>query len=295
MRVLWGCAGVLYNRRMAKALDAEIDRLFQLPLDEFTAARNALAKAAGKEGAGVKQLAKPPLAAWAVNQLFWSRRDEYDALVGAAEEMRRTNRAVIEGKRGDLRAAGREHERAIDAALKATLAVVKDAGQPVTDTTRHAILNTLRALPADEDPGRLTRALMPGGFEMLSGITPGKPQKPREAATRPAATTPAKKAADSAAKEAARARAEREAAERAVRDAEHKAQRAEFEVARTTRDADRAEKRVEEAKKALEEAREELEAAESAAAKAVQAREVSERKSRDAESALQAARAKLRT
>ena len=80
-----------------------------------------------------------------MNQLFWSRRDEYDALIGAAEEMRRTNRAVIEGKRGDLRAAGREHERAIDTALKATLAVVKDAGQPVTDTTRHAILNTLRA------------------------------------------------------------------------------------------------------------------------------------------------------
>src|SRR5215210_4841946 len=142
---------------MAKSPDvAEIDRLFHLPLDEFTAARNALAKAAGKNGAAIKQLAKPPLAAWAVNQLYWSSREEYDALVRASEEMRRTHKAVIEGRRGDLRAAGREHELALDAALKATLAVVKDAGQPVTDTTRHAILNTLRALPSDEQPGRLT-------------------------------------------------------------------------------------------------------------------------------------------
>jgi hypothetical protein len=279
---------------MAKALDAEIDRLFQLPLGEFTAARNATAKAAGKEGAAIKQLAKPPVAAWAVNQLFWSRRDEYEALIGAAEEMRRTNRAVIEGKRGDLRAAGREHERALDTALKVTLALMKDSGQPVTDATRHAILNTLRALPADERPGRLTHALTPGGFEMLSGITPAKTQKTREPLATPVATASMKKDQDGAAKQAVRARAEREAAERTVRDAEHKARRAEFEAARAARDADRAEKRVDEAKKAVEEAREELEAAESASAKAIQAREISERKSRDAESALEAARGKLR-
>ena len=279
---------------MAKALDGEIDRLFQMPLEEFTAARNALAKAAGKEGAAIKQLSKPPVAAWAVNQLFWSRRNEYDALIGAAEEMRRTNRSVIEGKRGDLRAAGREHERALDAALKATLVVMKDAGQPVTDTTRHAILNTLRALPADEGPGRLTRALMPGGFEMLSGITPGKLPKASQAVVK-TATAPEAKADTGAAKKAAQARADREAAERAVRDAEHKARRAEFESARTVRDADRAERRVEEARKALAEAREELESAESAATTATRATETSERKSRDAESALQAARARLKS
>jgi len=278
---------------MAKALDAEIDRLFQLPLDEFTAARNGLAKTAGKEGAAIKQLAKPPVAAWAVNQLFWSRKDDYEALIAASEDMRRTNRAVIEGKRGDLRAAGREHERALETALKATLALMKEAGQPVTDTTRHTILNTLRALPADEAAGRLTHALTPGGFEMLSGITPAKAARAKEPLPKAAPAAPAK-GQTSATREAARARAERDAAERAIREAEHKARRAEFEAARTTRDAERAERRVEEARKAVEEAREELDAAENAARKAVQAREASERKSRDAESALEAARAKLR-
>ena len=54
---------------VAKNLDEQTDRLYQLPLDQFTAARNALAKEAGSEGASIKQLVKPPLAAWAVNQL----------------------------------------------------------------------------------------------------------------------------------------------------------------------------------------------------------------------------------
>src|SRR5215203_4101631 len=163
-------------------------------------------------------MAKAPVAAWAVNQLFWSRKDDYEALIAASEDMRRTNRAVIEGKRGDLRAAGREHERALETALKATLALMKEAGQPVTDTTRHTILNTLRALPADEAAGRLTHALTPGGFEMLSGITPAKAARAKEPLPKAAPAAPAK-GQTSAAREAARGRAERDAAERAIRDA----------------------------------------------------------------------------
>lgn len=287
---------------MAKTNDAQIDRLFQLPLDEFTAARNALAKEAGKGGAEIKQLSKPPVAAWAVNQLYWSRRAEYEALIRAAEEMRRTHKAVIEGGRGDLREAGREHERALDAALKATLAAVKDAGQPVTEATRHAILNTLRALPSDEAPGRLTRALTPGGFEMLSGFKPakGKPstakREPTKGASprRESASSPDSRAAAKAEMTAAKERAEREAAERAVRSAEHAARRTEFDAARTARDATRADKRLEEAREALRQAREELDAAEKGAAAAKRAKDAAEKKSRDAESALEAARAKLR-
>jgi hypothetical protein len=52
----------------------EPDDLYALPLEEFTAARNELArslKAAGDadEAARVKKLKKPPVSAWAVNQL----------------------------------------------------------------------------------------------------------------------------------------------------------------------------------------------------------------------------------
>ena len=154
-------------------LETEIDKLFQLPLAEFTRARNALAKAAGPDGADIKSLTKPPVAAWAVNQLYWHNRDTYTALIEAADQMRRAHKAVIEGRSGDLRASGKAHEAALDEALKATLGIMKQQGQPVTEATKQAILNTLRALPADEPPGRLTRTLAPGGFEMLAGIAVG--------------------------------------------------------------------------------------------------------------------------
>ena len=169
----------LDKSNVAKHSDEQIDRLYQLPLDEFTAARNALAREAGRDGAAIKQLSKPPLAAWAVNQLYWDRRPEYQSLVDAAERMRKTHKAVIEGRRGDLRAAGREHELALEKALKATVELLTGRGQQVTDAVRHAVLNTLRALPADETPGRLSRALAPGGFEMLAGVIPKKGAKVR--------------------------------------------------------------------------------------------------------------------
>lgn len=292
---------------MPKDLDAAIDALFKLPLDQFTSARNALAKEAGRDAPAVKQLSKPPVAAWAVNQLFWDRRDDYDALIEAAQEMRRVHKAVIEGRKGDLRAAGREHDRAIELALKATMEVMKERGQPVTEATRQGILNTLRALPSEEQPGRLTRVLAPGGFEMLAGVVPAAPArraaKPVEkkdgkaAKARPDARNADKKAA----REAAKQKAERDAAERAIREAEHQARRLEFETARATRDATRAEKHLEDARSALDRAREAVEAAEREvataereAAAAVRARETAERKGRDAESALAAARARLK-
>ena len=279
---------------MAKSEDVNIDKLFQLPLAEFTAARNALANASGKDGATLRELGKPPVAAWAVNQLYWERRQDYEALIEASADMRRTHKSVIEGKRGDLRSAGHAHEKALETALKSTLALLKDGGHPVTDATRQQIVNTLRALPADEAPGRLTRALAPGGFELLAGV---KPAKPTKAAKAPAKTAAPPSKAD---KQSAKDKAAREAAERAVREAEQRARRAEFDAARAVREADRAARRVEETETAVEQARQELADAEAAAASArreatatARSREAAERKVREAESALAAARTRL--
>lgn len=277
-----------------------IDRLFQLPLNEFTAARNALAKSAGKDGAAIKELNKPPLAAWAVNQLYWQDRETYETLIDAANEMRRTHKAVIEGKNADLRSAGREHEIALEAALRSTLGILKDSGTPVTDTTRQAILNTLRALPADELPGRLTKTLAPGGFEMLAGITPAvaprKSAAPQRGSTSATTTTSAKGAQDADAKaalEATRLREQRAAAERAVRDADQKVRHAEFEAARAARDATKAGRKLEEAQRVFEEAQAELNAAQREAERAEREREAADRRARDAADALEHARSKL--
>lgn len=284
---------------MAK-LDEEIDRLYQLPLAEFTAARNALAKQAGKEGAGIKALAKPPVAAWAVNQLYWKDRSRYDALIDTAVQMRKAHKAVMEGKNADLRVTGKMHEEALEAALKATVALMKEDGQPITDATRHTILNTLRALPADEPHGRLTQTLSPGGFEMLAGITVQR----REAAGAPgravtAGKTPATKAATAAKpdakaeRDAARAREQKLALERAVREADQKARHAEFEAARAAREVAKAEKRLEEARRAFEAARDSLDEATREAAAATKAQETADRRVSEANSVLDAARARL--
>lgn len=288
---------------MAKArqaeIDAEIDKLFQLPPAEFTAARNALAKRAGPQAGTIKALTKPPIAAWAVNQLYWKDPERYEALIDAANEMRNTHRAVIEGRKADLRSAGREHELALDAALKSTMALLKDAGQPATDATKHAVLNTLRALPSDEPAGRLTRTLAPGGFEMLAGVTPAP--APRRRPETPAVSKdggPAKgkppdpKAEREAARAAAKAREERAAAERALRDAEQRARQAEFEAARAARDATKAERRLEEARRDLEAAQEAFTEAENEATEAVRSRETAEKHLTAAQAAVESARAR---
>lgn len=285
---------------MAPGASTGIDELFQLPLNEFTAARNALAKRAGKEGADIRALAKPPVAAWAVNQLYWKDRDRYDDLVRAAVEMRKAHTSVIEGKRADLRTAGREHELAIGAALEATIGLLEQDGQSVTEATRQAVLNTLRALPSADQPGRLTRTLSPGGFEMLAGIAAAPPAsgKVRPAPAAPSARPKAAggtaaadaRAAKEAAKEAATLREQKAAAERAIRDADQRARQAEFEVARTRRDATKAEKRLEQARQALDEARKEVAEAEQGAERAAKARAAAEKRSEEAAAALDRAR-----
>jgi hypothetical protein len=285
----------------SRRIDTEIDRLYQLPPDEFTAARNALAKEAGADGADVRRLAKPPIAAWTVNQIYWKRRDIYDALLAASNELRKHHKAILSGRRADIRDAAKVHDEAIDAALKAALAILQEQGHPVTDVTRQAILTTLRALPADDPPGRLSRTLQPGGFEMLAGLSIAGPtsgakkgsfrlkaEVTKAEATRAEPAAPAKARTDP--KAAAQAKAAHEAAARAVREAEQAASRAEFEAARLTREAAKAAKEVEEAREALEAAQQTLEDAKAAAATTARARETADRRAKEAERALDVAR-----
>ena len=80
---------------MAKErVDGEIDRLYGLPLAEFTPERDALARRLRAEGdtqraAEVAALKKPVLAAWAVNRLVRAQRKDIDALVAAAAAIRK--------------------------------------------------------------------------------------------------------------------------------------------------------------------------------------------------------------
>src|SRR5215510_10641312 len=97
------------------SIEHEIDSLFTLPLEEFIAARNALAarlkKARDLPGADrVKSLAKPPLSAWAVNQLYWKHRDAFDRLLESSRRFRGAQAGQLAGKPMDI-AASRDARR----------------------------------------------------------------------------------------------------------------------------------------------------------------------------------------
>ena len=279
------------------SLDTEIDRLYQLPLDEFTAARNALAKEAGAAGAGIRTLQKPPIAAWAINQVYWRARAAFHALSTSAAALRDAHTAMLTGKKADVRAAGAAHEAALDAVEKAAAAILRDAGQPPTDATKQAIATTLRALPGSPDPpGRLTKLLQPSGFELLAGLPASLIAGTRAAAP---AAKPARESQPAAAakpRDAARDRALAKAkealaaAEKAERTAEQNARREEFEAARMTRDAERAEATLEKARAALEAAQDAVTTAERELEAAARKKDAAARRVKETAEALAAAR-----
>jgi hypothetical protein len=228
------------------ALDAKIDELYTLPLNAFTGARNALAKSlSGDEAKRVKALAKPTVVPWAVNQLYWRARATYDRLMKSGEKLRAAQVAALEGRHADVRGASEAHRRAIGEAVAEAERLAAAAGaKPGADALARTFESLSLATSPPAEPGRLTEALQPAGFEALMGAnlelrtenlkletTPAKLQLKKGNAERRTANgeprTPkedrlAKAAAAAAAKEAARAEAERQKHEQAVKKAEEK-------------------------------------------------------------------------
>lgn len=245
---------------VVSALDREIDELYQLPPERFTAARNELAKrVASDDKARVRALRKPTAPAWAVNQLYWRARPAWDALVGAAEQLRDAHKAALRGRTVDLRKADAAHREALARALKETLDLVSSAGHS-TSALRDSVMRTLQALPADIHAGRLDAPLAPAGFGLLEGFTPARAplriveKKPAAPAAKEAPATKTapldrqaerrraqeeKRARAQAAKEAQRARLE---AERQRREEAQRAARQARRVAALTKAVERAQK-----------------------------------------------------
>lgn len=238
--------------------DSDIDGLYQLPLEQFTAARTALAKESGSDEAPrIRALAKPTLPAWAVNQVYWTAREKYDALVSAAERIRSAHRAALAGKNVDLRDADEAHRRALNAALKEALAILERTGHPATSSTVDVLSKTLSALPADgEPPGRLTRPLAPGGFELFANVKPAAARVLRMPERRPVEREPT----DEQKRESQERR--RNAAREALREAESSLRKAETQASRHAERVERAESALAEAEREERDARRILEKAE---------------------------------
>lgn len=252
---------------MANPLDAGIDRLYQLSLAEFTAARNALAKSAGPRGPEIKKLEKPNLAAWAVNQLYWRARDLYDDLLGAAENLRREQRTQLSGKSANVAIAEAKHRGVLQKAKQAVREYLDGVGA-ASDQVMTSITETLDALPGTEMPGRLTRPLRRVGFGALEGVaivTPVRKTKVEEA--------PRREVSKVDQRALAMARERLRFAEAAEREAEAGIERAQRALERAKAVVERISGELDEAKQAAQDFATKLDAAGVALKQAIQERE----------------------
>jgi hypothetical protein len=202
-------------------LDAVADQLYALPPEEFTAARDALAKAQPAAAKAIKGLRKPSLVAWALNQLVREERSSVEELIALGGELREAQ-AALEGDA--LRALGRQRHQLVRAVAGQAAQVAHANGHPLSSTLVDQVATSLDAALTDPASaaalleGRLTSALDYAGLgetrePALALVRDEQPAQPRQSAK--------EKAAERAhAKEVQAARAAVAAAEREFAAAE---------------------------------------------------------------------------
>jgi hypothetical protein len=260
-------------------LGDRLHELYGLPLDEFTAARNALAKeltrAGDKEAAAeVKRLPKPNKTAGILNQLARRRPDAVAKLLEAGNELRKAQEQALRGDASRLRPASRAEQAVVEELVEATAAI-----DPTVDQER--VRRTLRAAAADVSvggllrEGRLLADAETSGFGLDAFADTVLTAPARASGRASTAKAPAKAPANKADpappepdRKAEREAQEREAQERAQREARREAERLAKEAAV---EANRAQRRREEADRAETQAREARRKADEATARAEEA------------------------
>lgn len=137
-------------------LTAIADRLYAVPADGFTAARDAAARECADKArsAQVKKLRKPSVAAWAVNLLVRRESDQIDSVLALATSLR----AAAEALDGDeLRALTRQR-RQLTAALTSTArSLARDVGVRLTGAVSDQVEGMLNAAMLDPVAAQVVR------------------------------------------------------------------------------------------------------------------------------------------
>ena len=173
------------------------DDLYGLPVEEFTKARDELAKElrkAGKKEAAdeVKSLRKPSVSAWAVNQAVRRRPQEAKALVKAGDELRKAQRGVVSGRDpAQLREANSAHRRLVEELTDEARAALEERGAAAAATVTR-VAQTLRAASIDKEAskaltaGTLAEDVEQAGFgPLLAAVPSGARSRPRAAKPSP--------------------------------------------------------------------------------------------------------------
>lgn len=278
-------------------LDTEIQRLYGLPLGEFTAARNALARRLRKEekrddAEKTAALPKPSGSAWAVNHLFTADPEGMDRLLSAGEGARAALQKILSGgDPGDLRNAIQEARELADTLrVQAIEALTDETGRRPGPDVVDRIGTNLQSLAFSPAAGPvierrwLDEDLPPPGFEVLAGLQLAAAPHPRASRAteephpdrKPAEDRQEERRAKEQEQAAVRAREKQERAEARLRERLAKARAKREEAAGR---ADFLRRKAEQAENVAEEARERADETEQIAADA-------RKRSDDAERAL---------
>jgi hypothetical protein len=236
-------------------LDA--DRLFELPLDEFTAARNELAKRLKQEGDAeaaeqVRGLAKPSVAAWAVNQLARREPELVRSLLNVAARLRSAQERSLKGERAadEVRAAQSEERDIIRRLTRAAEGLLREGGRAASGTTLERVSSILRAA-AVSDPSSLRAGRLSGDVEVTGFDAFADLEVPKGRGSRGA----------SAGDDLADRRRQKREAERRRKQLEKRVRELGARADAAERDAERARKEADEAEAAAERHRREADAA----------------------------------
>jgi hypothetical protein len=174
-------------------LDAALAALYQLPLEQFVATRDQLARrlrAAGDRATArqVAGLRRPPVSAWAANQLAHAAPNAVAELLDAGAALRQAQQDALAGQPGaarQLRTATAHLRAAITRLSARAETLLVRAGHAARDATLTRLAATLQAAATGDEAtraalaqGRLPGDLDPAGFGLEVVPAPAEPAIP---------------------------------------------------------------------------------------------------------------------
>jgi hypothetical protein len=174
-------------------LDAALAALYQLPLEQFVATRDQLARrlrAAGDRDSArrVAALRRPPVSAWAANQLAHAAPNGVAELLEAGAALRQAQQDALAGQPGaarQLRTATAHLRAAITRLGTRAETLLVRAGHAASDATLARLAATLQAAATGDEAtraalaqGRLPGDLDPAGFGLDLVPAPAEPAAP---------------------------------------------------------------------------------------------------------------------
>ena len=176
-------------------LDAALAALYQLPLEQFVATRDQLARrlrAAGDRDSArqVAGLRRPSVSAWAANQLAHAAPNAVAELLEVGAALRQAQQEALAGQPGaarQLRTATAHLRAAITRLSSRAETLLVRVGHAASDATLARLAATLQAAATGDEAtraalaqGRLLGDLDPAGFGLEVVPAPAEPAAPTE-------------------------------------------------------------------------------------------------------------------